>query len=245
MNDKILTMLLRLLEISFTQSDCPNISLSYNEDVDCIYIYIAKILQNYEKLYSVITGDFSKYNLVDKLERLGIKDIHVISKTNLELEILYTIKPTNALKIISATDSVLIPPLIVSNGIERWIVLTPDKNKLISALSADPNTEIKRVREICFEKFANIFKNISGIEDFLDTLKSFTPFQRNALIQAYNMKYYEWPRKCSLDELASINGISKNAYLKRLRNAEKKIIRKVVENFIILDSLKGDKSRSS
>ncbi len=226
-------MLLELVEISFSQYDCPNISLSDNKDIDYIYIYLTEVLKDHENIYSTIVGDFSNYNLTEKMEKFGIKKIYVMSKTISKLEVMYTIGLTNAMKIISDTGSRLIPPLIVSNGIEKWVVLTLNKNKLISALATDPNTEIERVREINSEKFAKIFKSIFEIEGLFECLENFTRLQRNALIHAYNMGYYEWPRKCSLDELAALNGISKNAFLKRLRNAEKKIIKKILENFIL------------
>ncbi|MET1123810.1 MAG: helix-turn-helix domain-containing protein, partial [Archaeoglobaceae archaeon] len=54
---------------------------------------------------------------------------------------------------------------------------------------------------------------------------------RDTSKQAYRNGYYSYPRRCTLDDLARMNGISKNALIKRLKSAERKIL-----SFLFSDS---------
>lgn len=58
-----------------------------------------------------------------------------------------------------------------------------------------------------------------------DSISSYlTPKQREAILQAQYLGYYEFPRKISIVEICSILKISKTTFLSHLRKAESKII---------------------
>ncbi len=55
-------------------------------------------------------------------------------------------------------------------------------------------------------------------------LDGLTPKQREALALAHREGYFEWPRRCSADELAERLGVSHTAFLGHLRKAEARIM---------------------
>lgn len=56
-----------------------------------------------------------------------------------------------------------------------------------------------------------------------------TAKQRETLIRAVELGYYSTPRQASLDELCAEFDLSKSAVSQRLRTAESKIVRQIVE----------------
>jgi len=50
--------------------------------------------------------------------------------------------------------------------------------------------------------------------------------RKNIILKAYELGYYEWPRRTNLDELSKMFNISKVALLKNLRKGEEKILKK-------------------
>lgn len=214
------------LMLTLYQEDCCNIAVSEKSDVD-VNILTVDFHDNYEILYSIFSGDVFRDNLIEGMRKTGIWDITITSKTKYELGVIYKMRVTDAWKGVVKSGGKVIPPIIISNGVERWIVLAPDKhsrNTVIENLEISSNTYVEKVKEIEVDSLIKIFANIDIVSKFAESLEKLTEIQLKTLKQAHSMGYYEVPRKCSLFELAKLNGVSKNAFLKRLRGAEKKII---------------------
>ena len=65
-------------------------------------------------------------------------------------------------------------------------------------------------------------------EELLDML---TPRQRDAIILAKNLGYYEWPRKINAGQIAKHLSISKSTVIEHLRKAENSIITQILIGF--------------
>jgi len=53
---------------------------------------------------------------------------------------------------------------------------------------------------------------------------SLTPAERKAMVSAYEMGYFDTPKKRGSEEIAEILGVSKTAFCSNLRRGEKKLI---------------------
>jgi len=56
-----------------------------------------------------------------------------------------------------------------------------------------------------------------------------TPKQRQAIVSAISMGYYEWPKKANLEELAAKLGIKRRALQENLRKAESKVFGSILD----------------
>lgn len=83
---------------------------------------------------------------------------------------------------------------------------------------------VYRIKELDLKRFSRIFDNLEFVIGFTQAIESLTDIQLKTLEQAYRNGYYSSPRMCTLDDLARMNGVSKNALIKRLKSAERKIL---------------------
>jgi predicted DNA binding protein len=63
----------------------------------------------------------------------------------------------------------------------------------------------------------------------ISPLNQLTEKQREVLITAYKMGYYEIPRKLNSDELAKKLGLVNSTVVEHLRKAEQRLIRQILE----------------
>ncbi len=114
-------------------------------------------------------------------------------------------------------------PIIHEGGWEYWTVASWRKEDLtglydrINSLKGEATAEILSIKE----RRLNLF--------LPNTLESLTEKQRGALERAYRAGYYSFPRKASLEEIASRLGVPRTTFQSHLRKAEKKIVSAVVE----------------
>lgn len=109
----------------------------------------------------------------------------------------------------------------IINGNENWKVLVFGKNQL--------NVLLERLKQIA--KIKNF--EINKIDPFKLSPESVSieilpKKEKEIILKAYELGYYDWPRGVDLDELSKIFNISKVALLKNLRKGEEKIIKKIL-----------------
>ncbi|NAY82676.1 MAG: hypothetical protein GU362_07415 [Thaumarchaeota archaeon] len=109
----------------------------------------------------------------------------------------------------------------IINGNENWRVLVFGKNQL--------NVVLERVKQIA--KIKNF--EINTIDPFKLSPESvsieiLSKKEKEIILKAYELGYYDWPRRVDLDKLSKMFNISKVALLKNLRKGEEKIIKKIL-----------------
>ncbi len=74
---------------------------------------------------------------------------------------------------------------------------------------------------------------VLGVVEDPDSVE-LTEAQEQAILTSFEAGYYETPRRSSLRRLANITGVSLGAIAERLRNAESKIVRRVILEEVVL-----------
>ncbi|MFP3262066.1 MAG: helix-turn-helix domain-containing protein [Nitrososphaeria archaeon] len=110
----------------------------------------------------------------------------------------------------------------IINGNENWRVLVFGKNQL--------NVLLERVKQIA--KIKNF--EINMIDPFKlipesVSIEILSEKEKEIILKAYELGYYDWPRGVDLDKLSKMFNISKVALLKNLRKGEKQIIKKIID----------------
>ncbi|MGC9208773.1 MAG: helix-turn-helix domain-containing protein [Nitrososphaeria archaeon] len=110
---------------------------------------------------------------------------------------------------------------IITGGNERWKILLFSRQQL--------NYILERLKQIATIKdlSVNVIEppKLTSASSPLETLPH---KEREIILKAYEMGYYDWPRRISLDELSKIFNISKAALLKNLRKGEEKLLKKIL-----------------
>ena len=228
-------MYVEILELY--QEDCPNISLTEKlEDLD-IFIVDVRPSKQKETLRSYIIGSNPK----DAIEKLSqskrVFDVEIYSKSREIVEIQYDIGMTRAWKVVHSFGGKVIGPIIVHKDLERWLVIWEDlktRKKAVKELKKTDLTKIRRSLEFEPYIFSTMLLNIEGVFHLVRELSKLTPTQLESLKESYLYGLYDIPRRTTLEILSSNSGISKTAYLKRLRNAEKRIVYGVLKFFEVL-----------
>jgi hypothetical protein len=220
--------------IELYQEDCPNITLT--EKVKGLNIFIVDVLPSYERetLKAYIVGENSK-SAIEKLTSSDrVLSLEIYSKSKDVIETRYDIAMTRAWKIVHSFGGRVVSPIIVHEDSERWLVVWDDVKKRKSAIEELRKTDLARVRrsyeiEPCV--FSKIFLNIENLAYMIKELSNLTTVQLNSLKEAYQNGLYDVPRRTTLETLSAKSGISKTAYLKRLKSAEKRIVFGVLKFF--------------
>ncbi|MEJ2248711.1 MAG: helix-turn-helix domain-containing protein [Candidatus Lokiarchaeota archaeon] len=77
-------------------------------------------------------------------------------------------------------------------------------------------------------KLVRVQKPNHSRENLLDNL---TPRQRDAILLAKNLGYYEWPRRLNATQIAKYMNISKSTLIEHLRKAENSLINQILIGF--------------
>ncbi|QXJ28726.1 Bacterio-opsin activator domain-containing protein [Saccharolobus shibatae B12] len=115
---------------------------------------------------------------------------------------------------------------LIKDGNERLLLIMPSDE--VVALKRDLET----LGEIHYFNAKRVDFN-----DFIPTFFDLSEQERNAVLQAIRLGYYEYPRKINLEELGKIMGISKPTLEEYLRKAEKKVMSKIFREFYQQDLL--------
>ncbi|MDO8556361.1 MAG: helix-turn-helix domain-containing protein [Nanoarchaeota archaeon] len=114
------------------------------------------------------------------------------------------------------TNAMPIGPIVQEKELEIHTVATESPKQTTKLLK-----NLEQLGEV------KVFRITDFDED--DVFASLTMKQQDALLHAFNNKYYEWPRKKSLDVLAKQLGLKRRTFQERLRQAEAKFIPRAIE----------------
>ncbi|RLF67170.1 MAG: hypothetical protein DRN30_00570 [Thermoplasmata archaeon] len=124
---------------------------------------------------------------------------------------------------------IVLEPLYVVRGVKYFNVLAKSEKSLFKAkeniekVSPTP-TKVRILRG--GHTGGKEYQNCSA--EVLDILSSLTLSEKEALFTAYNMGYFEWPRKANSEIISRVLGVSKATFIEHLRKAEKKILDKLL-----------------
>ncbi|MEM0332697.1 MAG: helix-turn-helix domain-containing protein [Archaeoglobaceae archaeon] len=220
--------MVRLIMVKVHQEDCSNIKISERLKDSEIIITDVKDKGNFCRIYAEYLDDPQK--TLNAIEHSGVQNIQLISKSKNEIQISYDITTTRAWKLFNSLGRVMYP-LKVVEGAETFLIYIDEDEKKFTKLKNLKNeiekmsgTEVIKIKEIDLKLLSKVFEEMEVLASISEALKDLTELQYSALRSAYIMGYYDFPRRKNLDDLASLHGISKNAFVKRLRSAERKII---------------------
>ena len=96
------------------------------------------------------------------------------------------------------------------DGYEAYSLFADDPNQIQKLLG-----EMNQIGEV---KLFSMKNTPSNNDKF-----NLTPKQKQAIVSAISMGYYEWPKKANLEELAARLGVKRRALQENLRKAEGKV----------------------
>lgn len=218
----------RLIMVKVHQEDCSNIEISERLKDSEIIITDVKDKGNFCRIYAEYSGEPVK--TLNAIEHSGVQNIQLISKSKNEIQVSYDITTTKAWKLFNSLGRVIYP-LKVVEGSETFLILVDEDEKrslklknLKNEIEKMSGTDVIKIKEIDLKLLSKVFEEMEVLAAISEALKDLTELQYSALRSAYIMGYYDFPRRRNLDDLAALHGVSKNAFVKRLRSAEKKII---------------------
>jgi predicted DNA binding protein len=214
----------RYVELNVEQEDCPYVNTSDVFREDEILVYRWEIERDKLKTRGIISSNDSLGELIERLTK---------EKNNLEFNfvaggrnyILFNgaIKLTAAMEAISRYGQI-VGPFTIRKGSETWRVEFDTQSAEENALSELDRHNSFRV--LCDKRVASR-DVVSSV--LLETLVkregiSLTPAERKALVSAYELGYFDSPKKRGSEEVAEILGVSKAAFCSNLRRGEKKLV---------------------
>lgn len=111
------------------------------------------------------------------------------------------------------------------DGHEYWEVASWKKEELERFVQ-----ELKRHMDVCV--VLKIERSVLTDVYFPNVMPKLSSHQKTALKLAYRNGYYEYPRKITVKELASLAGVSISTFQEHLRKAELKLLPAVIEYYI-------------
>lgn len=111
-------------------------------------------------------------------------------------------------------------PVVMKEGYEYWELGSWKRKKLIVFCDA-----IKKFAYVKILKLKQGFPQVF----IQQTMQNLTDKQRDAFESARSMGYYEFPRKISVEKIASLKKMPRTTYQAHLRKAERKILDVMLE----------------
>ena len=176
--------------------------------IDCRWIKgkVAHIL--------LAAGDSSSFDKIVKYlkDRRDVKSVELLSKTSSEMYVRVITKKDNRYSqfsdIFFKNNCFTAAPTRFEDKYEVWTLGTSEKKNIAKIYSFLKKKYPVKIRYIKDESIS----------------PKLTAKQREVLIHAGYFGYYNWPRKKSATEIASLLKIPKTVFLSHLRKAESKII---------------------
>ncbi|NUE03736.1 GAF domain-containing protein [Halorubraceae archaeon YAN] len=132
------------------------------------------------------------------------------------------------------TTSTVLPVVLASHGVRvREFVTTPDSTHITVAIV--PPTSVQAVNTIIKNQIPNVqlqsqTEQLTSISDPQETFKSeLTTKQYEAIQTAYHAGYFAIPREATGQEVATVLGISPQAFHQHIRAAHKKLYQLMLE----------------
>lgn len=172
--------------------------------------------------------DLIQSSLRKMLRNLSAKLIHVSSFSDRSLEVVIRCRcalNNSSVSIIEASNCIPVMPITYRNGQESCEILSFDRKDMRKALD-----NLTKVANVKIESQGSIIRPNArtsmtiSVDDFFGQL---TQKQLDALVQSMEMGYYNFPRKRTIAEIASLLKIHPSTFEEHLRKAEIKIMRSI------------------
>jgi len=233
----VLGMAIKYIVLEMEQYDCPYVLTS--DDVEAmIYVFQWSMLENkgLDTRGIIIANEPEELtNTINELKtQKYMKNINILSCRGPEAIFRGIIGLTNAMSIISKYGFIM-GPFYISRGREIWRVGFDNKELASLALSElDEKNEFRIIQEESLNiDSAGVFTGIiPKIEHYwkIENLKNkLTPTERAILRLAFELGYFDVPKKVDTATISKLLDISKAAFSKTIRKAEKKIIESILE----------------
>ncbi len=185
-------------------------------------------------LFDILEIECSNAEVIDAVEneirrlarKLSAKQVRIRRYSDRSLEAIVACRcsvANSSIAMIESSDCIPIMPLTYSEGLEHIRFLAFKKRDLDNALrnlskvSRDVNVEGKSINP---RHSARSAMTIS----FDDFFRALTQRQLSALVAALEMGYYSLPKRITMSEIASKQGVPRSTYEEHLRKAEIKVL---------------------
>ncbi|MEM1600218.1 MAG: helix-turn-helix domain-containing protein [Sulfolobaceae archaeon] len=204
--------ILNVANIELLHDNCWSRNVEYGIEIESLgrIIYPER---NTIRAFLVVNNQ-GKY-LIKKLRDEGkIKDILNISQYNNKLVLDILEDYTNSILKILNDNGLLVIKVVKRNGKEFWSVIGYEYqiSKTLKEVS-----EVAKIEHIVIEEF-----NIASLRPTL------TDSEIRSLIVAMQMGYFDYPKRATASEVAKVLGIKKSTFIYHIRNAQKKLIRALI-----------------
>ena len=215
------------LKIKYKHSDCLYTKKSHELGVSIFHYYLGSYVKGNSVYSSALQHFEGEEKNIEKYIKYLKSSKRVVHLEIFEKSVLILTKNKKELKTYSALYNPKFlypnPAVVDKDGIEIVEIAFWEKKPLqdlINQLEKDKTTTHIEILKFVSRKMEDIYVT--------KLLPKLPPQQRKAIQLAYQLGYYEYPRKINLDDLAKIAKISKATFRESLRRAEAKIIPQLV-----------------
>ena len=210
---------LKVLKVSHKDDFLTNVTLELPVVVTLSYLSLVKgdshmILHMYpphKDLLLKFIDIASSYKDVKSLEVYNTRKLG-------SLTTIYMVKKNfGVLKAMAKVGVIKAGPVVVHKGIKHFPVLMPEstRSKLVYYVRKYAPCEVM----VKVSKPDNLILNYPILENL-----TLTETEYYILLKAYNMGYFDWPKKIRLETLAKELGVSRSTALEHLRKSIKKLL---------------------
>lgn len=164
-----------------------------------------------KKEFEKFLKSLDKYEMLKVVRVVSIHEDHALLKTE-------WINKSSSYDTVLKNNCLYTSPVTQRDGFEVYDIITEEPKKVVKL--------IENLDEIGEVKLFEIGKAKPENYPFKLTEK-----QTKALQIAVMHKFYDWPRKVSLDEVAALVGMKRRTFQENLRKAEAKIIPHMINHF--------------
>ena len=118
-------------------------------------------------------------------------------------------------------------PISFENGEKHYRILVPNDNQFPQFIE-EMESRVGEVNLTYKSPAPNIAPDTSTATE--EVLSRLTPRQKEALQVAYRSRYYDHPRKTTMEKMASGMGIAKSTFQTHLRRAERRILGSIMDH---------------
>jgi len=158
-------------------------------------------------------------------------DYKIVKRRSNQAALLVTRKQMGTFRALYAADSVLSGPIVIRKGVRYYPIVAPAKNikQLIKSIieSAPVKTEVWFRADNPAASVGSFHNTFITAQDIATELSY---MELKALITAFQLGYFSKPRLQDSREVSKQLGISHSTFNEHLRNAEKKVVRLIVNS---------------
>lgn len=206
------------LKISLTHDDWSLYTDKFGEDVH-IYVDSANLFVPQGSIYSILTVEALNVNILEDLintikSHRRVKKVRVIDLKKNRDSIIGVLSMVSILKD-SIREQIAYHEIYyakeeIYDGKEDWFLVVNYRNSDL----------ISKLKDISYSFDYTKYE----IEEIIPYKAALTKREKDFLLEAYRLGYFEWPHTLNINDLARRFGVSKTAVLQTLRRAIKKLV---------------------